>query len=87
MKRSEELRTQIEELENELADLYSMSEEAACFRYNVDYKEEAIDILKDELEEAYKALDKAEREEEAEVVWGWCDPAFRTLADFDRMRI
>lgn len=87
MKRSEELRTQIEELENELADLYSMSEEAACFRYNVDYKEEAIDILKDELEEAYKNLDKAEREEEAEEYVGWCDPAFPTMADFYRMRI
>lgn len=87
MKRSEELRTQIEELENELADLYSMSEEAACFRYNVDYKEEAIDILKDELEEAYKNLDKAEREEEAEEYAGWCDPAFPTMADFYRMRI
>lgn len=82
----EELRWLIEELENELADLYSMSEEAACFRYNVDYKEEAIDILKDELEEAYKALEKAEQDE-AEVVWGYCDPAFRTMADCDRMRL
>lgn len=82
----EELRWIIEELEHELADLYSMSEEAACFRYNVDYKEEAIDILKDELEEAYKALEKAEQDE-AEVVWGYCDPAFRTMADCDRMRI
>jgi hypothetical protein len=39
------------------------------------------------LQDAYRSLDEAEREEEAEVVWGWCDPAFRTLADFDRMRI
>lgn len=82
----EELKWIIEELEYELADLYSMSEEAACFRYNVDYKEEAIDILKDELEEAYKALEKVEQDE-AEVVWGYCDPAFRTMADCDRMRI
>lgn len=83
----EELRWRIEELENDLADLYTMSEEAACFRYHVDYKEEAIDILKDELEEAYKALDEAEREEEAEEYAGWCDPAFRTMADFYRMRV
>lgn len=86
MKRNE-TKLKIEELENELADLYSMSEEAACFRYNVDYKDEAIDILKDELKEAYKALDEAEREEEAEGYDGWLDPAFRTMADFDRMRI
>lgn len=85
--KSEELRTQIEALESDLEDLYTMSEEAACFRYNVDYKEEAIDILKNELKEAYEALNEAEREEEAEEYVGWCDPAFRTMADFDRMRI
>lgn len=77
---------QIEELENELEDLYTMSEEAACFRYHVDFKEDAIDILKDELEDAYEALENAEREE-AEGYAGWCDPAFRTAADFYRMRI
>lgn len=82
-----ELRNQIEGLENELADLYTMSEEAACFRYHVDYKEEAIDILKNELKEAYEALNEAEREEEAEEYVGWCDPAFRTMADFYRMRV
>lgn len=85
--KSEELRTQIEALESELEDLYTMSEEAACFRYNVDYKEEATDILKNELKEAYEALNEAEREEEAEEYVGWCDPAFRTMADFYRMRL
>lgn len=78
---------QIEELENELEDLYTMSEEAACFRYHVDFKEDAIDTLKDELEEAYEALENADSEEEAEGYAGWCDPAFRTAADFYRMRI
>lgn len=71
----------------ELADLYSMSEEAACFRYNVDYKEEAIDILKDELEDLYKVLAEKEAEAEAEAYRGWADPAFRSVADFDRMRV
>lgn len=85
--KSEELRTQIEALESELEDLCTMSEEAACFRYNVDYKEEATDILKNELKEAYEALNEAEREEEAEEYVGWCDPAFRTMADFYRMRL
>lgn len=87
MKRSEELRNQIEEWEGDLTDLCTMSEEDACSRFNVDTKYEAIELINMELQVAYKALDKAEREEEAEVVWGWCDPAFRTLADFDRMRI
>ena len=30
----QEIRTKIEEVEMELADLYWMSEDAACFRYN-----------------------------------------------------
>lgn len=87
MKKSEEKQAQIEALESELEDLYTMSEEAACFRYHVDCKEEAINNLKDELEEAYKAFEEAEREEEAEGYAGWCDPAFRTMADFNRMRV
>lgn len=85
--KSEELRTQIEELEGDLADLYTMSEEAACFRFNVDSKDEAIEIITMELKDAYNALEEAEREEEAEEYAGWCDPAFPTMADFYRMRI
>jgi hypothetical protein len=81
------LREKATALENELADLYAMSEEAACFRYNVDYKQEAIDILNDEIQEAYAALKEAELEEEAKEYEGWLDPAFRTMADFHRMRI
>lgn len=74
-------------LENELADLYTMSEEAACFRYNVDCKQEAIDILNDEIQEAYNAIEEAEIEETTKEYAGWCDPAFRTMADFYRMRM
>jgi hypothetical protein len=74
-------------LENELADLYAMSEEAACFRYNVDYKQEAIDMLNEDLQEAYWALEEAERKEEEKIYEGWVDPAFRTMADFNRMRL
>lgn len=87
MKRSEELQMQIEELENELEDLCTMSEEDACSCFNVDSKYEAIELLNMELQAAYRALDEAEREEEAEEYAGWCDPAFRTAADFYRMRI
>lgn len=82
-----ELENKVAQLENELADLYTMSEEAACFRYNVDYKQEAIDILADDLNEAYKALEEAEQAEESKEYAGWVDPAFRSLADFYRMRI
>jgi predicted transcriptional regulator len=81
----EELRWRIEELENELADLYSMSEEAACFRYNVDYKEEAVESINAELSDLYKRLEEVIEEEE--VAEYGCDPAFRTMADFYRMRI
>lgn len=87
MKRSEELRNQIKEWEGDLADLYTMSEEAACFRFNVDSKDEAIEIITMELQDAYKALENAERDEEAREYADWLDPAFRTMADFDRMRI
>lgn len=83
MKKSEEKQAQIEDLESELEDLYTMSEEAACFRYHVDCKEEAIDNLKDELKEAYKTLDEAEREEEAEGYAGWCDPAESLIKIYD----
>jgi hypothetical protein len=83
----EELRWRIEEVEMELADLYSMSEEAACFRYNADNKEEVIDILNAELNTLYKRLDEVVSEESDECSIGWVDQAFKSLADFERMRI
>lgn len=84
-----ETRTKIEEVEMELADLYWMSEDAACFRYNTDSKEEAVNILNAELADLYKVLaeKEAEAEAEAEAYRGWADPAFRSVADFDRTRI
>lgn len=66
----------------ELADLYYMSEDAACFRYNVDTKQEAIEMLNEELMQLNVLL----REKEDEEYSGWVDPAFRTTADFDRLR-
>ena len=38
------------ELNNELEDVYAMSEDAVCFRYNVDNKAEAIAILQAEID-------------------------------------
>jgi hypothetical protein len=83
----QEIRTKIEEVEMELADLYWMSEEAACFRYNTDSKEEAINILNAELADLYKVLAEKEVEAEAEAYRGWADPAFQSIADFYRMRM
>lgn len=81
------LRAKASDLEIELSDLYAMSEERACDYYQVDYKEEAITLINEELAEAYKAIDEAEEREIAEMYKGWADPAFKTEADFDRMRI
>ena len=82
-----DLQMEAQSLENELADLYSMSEEAACFRYNTDSKSEAINILNEDLEELYNVIEIAEYEEECKVYAGWADPAFRSIGDFYRMRI
>lgn len=72
------------ELNNELEDVYAMSEEAACFRYNVDSKAEAIDILQAEINSIAEDDDNQESNDHDR---GWCDPAFRTEADFYRMRL
>lgn len=80
------LKQEVVAIENEIADLYGMSEEDACSRYNTDTKQEAIDILNDELREAYRAIEKFEVLESKEYST-WCDPAFRTEGDFYRMRI
>lgn len=85
MKRSEELRKQIEELENELEDLYTMSEEAACFHLNTDSKEEAIEILSEHLARLYDEYDKPEFEEEVECEW--IDSELHALEEFYRMRV
>lgn len=72
------------ELNNELEDVYAMSEEAVCFRYNVDNKAEAIAILQAEID----SISAEDEEEDSDDYYrGWCDPAFRTMGDFDRMRI
>ena len=74
-------------LEMELADLYAMSEEAACFRYNVDYKDEAIAMINEDLIEIYNELDLYGDDDGDEQYIGWADPAFRSEGDFYRMRI
>lgn len=80
------LRVELSEAENELNDIYSMSEEAACFRYLCDTKDEAINILKESIGEITHKIELLE-EQNNEEYKHWCDPAFRTEADFYRMRI
>lgn len=78
-----DLSESISALEAELADLYAMSEEAARFRYNVDSKQEAIDILDEELQLLYM---KSETSTFDDINWGGIDPAFNSLHDYNRMR-
>lgn len=88
MYKTDKTRQAFRELEAEIEDVYTMSEEAACFRYNVDSKEEIIRMLK---EEEQSLIEQIEYEEEEEVrkngSYIGIDPAFRSMADFDRMRI
>lgn len=71
------------ELNNELEDVCAMSEEAVCFRYNVDNKAEAIAILQAEID----SIVDDEEDEGDDYYRGWCDPAFRTEGEFDRLRL
>ncbi len=80
------LRVDLSEAEAELNDIYSMSEEAACFRYQCDTKDEAIRLLQECIEETSSKISLLEDKNDTECR-GWCDPAFRTEADFYRMRI
>lgn len=50
-------------LNAELDDLYTMSEEAACFRYNVDNKQEIIDILTEQIKVLEAEADEQDDEE------------------------
>lgn len=89
MNNIEDLRDRLAELESELDDIYTMSEEAACFRYNVDTKIEAIEILREDINEAYSSLEEAKEkllDPDAEHERGMLDPAFANWGDFYRMR-
>lgn len=72
------------ELDQELDDLYAMCEEYACDMYNVNCKQEAISILQDEIKEVSRKIDELDEDDEYR---GWCDPAFRTEGEFDRLRL
>lgn len=78
-----EIQRQINALEAELCDINSISERKVREEYNVDSKEEVVKIIEEELRVLEAQLDYYDNDDECT---GWCDPAFRTEADFYRMR-
>lgn len=81
-----DLKNRAKELEFELGDIYSLCDEDVCERFNVDSKDEAINLINEELADVYKRLENNQTTTDNEYI-GWCDPAFRTMGDFDRMRL
>lgn len=79
-----EMERQLNILEAQLMDVHSKSERVVCTEYNVDNRQEAIDILEDEIKMLEAQIDYYDDDDE---LAGWCDPAFRTAADFYRLRI
>lgn len=80
----QDIERQLNILEAQLMDVYSMSERKVREEYNVDSKEEAIDIIQDEIKMLEAQIDYYDDDDE---LAGWCDPAFRTMTEFCRMRI
>lgn len=66
MKDINTLRHELADTEAELDDLYMMSDEAACFRYNTDTKEDAITAIREWIEGLIAQIEKAEEEEKME---------------------
>ncbi len=81
-----ELFEAIQTTEQDLEDLYTMSEDDACSHLNTNTKEEAIEIIREHLASLYDEYNKPEFEEEVEVDEG-VDPAFNSLEEFYRLRV
>lgn len=81
-----EIKRQLNILEAQLMDVHSKSERVVCTEYNVDNRQEAIDFLEDEINILEAQIDYCDDDDDDELA-GWRDPAFRTEADFYRMRI
>ena len=79
-----DIQRQINALEAELCDINSTSERKVREEYNVDSKEDIVRLIEEELEVLEAQLDYYGDDDECV---GWCDPAFRSEADFYRMRI
>lgn len=66
MKTKAELKRELGKLEDELNDLYTMSEERACDLYHVDEKSEAITAIEEEIDRLQKKLDETDDDDEEE---------------------
>lgn len=78
MTREEEL----DKLTDELAHINEMTDEEVCKEYNVDYRHEIVDTIKEEIETLEKDY---EDEDEDEYYDNTLDPAFNSLEEFYRM--
>lgn len=84
--------TELRELQAEYNDLLYLDEERACDLYKTDTKDEAVAILQEHIDTLIAEIDFATEEEEIKSAtesddMPWIDPAFRTMADFNRIRI
>lgn len=61
-----DLRAQLSEAYDDLADTEMMDEDAACFHCNTDTKEDAITIIREWIEGLIAQIERAEEEEEIE---------------------
>ncbi|MDO4185085.1 MAG: hypothetical protein Q4D30_01140 [Bacteroidales bacterium] len=60
--RTSEIRNQLDQLNAELESIRSMSEQEACEAWNVDAKQDIIDIIEEEISALEGDLEDAERE-------------------------
>lgn len=84
--------TELRELQAEYNDLLYLDEERACDLYKTNTKSEAITILQEHIDTLIAEIDLATEQEEIRRAkesddMPWIDPAFRTMADFNRMRV
>lgn len=82
-------RNRLAEREAELITLYYMSDEDACAKYNVDYKDEAIGLIEEDMESLRDEIAKMEEkmlDPDAEMERALYHPAFTTESDFWRYK-
>lgn len=60
--RTSEIKNQIDQLNAELESIRSMSEQEACLAWNVDAKQDIIDVIEDEISALEDDFEDAERE-------------------------
>lgn len=83
MRTYKDLCNELSNLQAELNDIYTMSEEAVCFRYNVDVKEDIIIGFQEARDDILRQIGEVEEEEARhKAIHYWGDPAFSSEAEF-----